>query len=277
MIAAKNMGRRNQACQHGSNPQGPLFEPIVHLLSAMLGHRRHKFGPLILAIVRQSMAWRRERGEPLTHDEIVRLNEILLRLSIKIPELNEQDFLKSLHHPNARRDDPASPGGSQPTDEVAKALSLRLIGLYDYPPQRRGYEYERFLTELFDDYGLKPRSPFKLVGEQIDGSFKPHGETYLLEAKWHTGKTDQSDLLTFSGKVSGKATWSRGFFISNSGFSDDGLKAFSSGRRTNIICADRLDLHEIVHNRLSLVEILEEKLRRAAETNRAFVPVRELR
>lgn len=171
----------------------------------------------------------------------------------------------------------AQPEDTRPTDEVAKGLSQRLVGLYEFPPQRRGYEYERFLTELFDAYRLTPRSPFKLVGEQIDGSFKLHGETYLVEAKWHAGKTGQSDLLAFAGKVAGKATWSRGLFISNSGFSDDGLKAFGSGRRTNIICADGLDLHEVVHNRLSLVEILEEKLRRAAETNRAFVPVRELR
>lgn len=250
---------------------------IVQLLSATLGQRRHKFGPLILAIVRQSMTWRRGRGEPLTRDEVARLNEILLRLSIKIPELNEQGFLDSLHRPHAWREDSGLSDDTRPTDEVAKGLSQRLIGLYEYPPQRRGYEYERFLTELFDAYGLTPRSPFKLVGEQIDGSFKLHGETYLVEAKWHAGKTGQSDLLAFAGKVAGKATWSRGLFISNSGFSDDGLKAFGSGRRTNIICADGLDLHEVVHNRLSLVEILEEKLRRAAETNRAFVPVRELR
>lgn len=250
---------------------------IVHLLSAMLDRRRHRFGPLMLAIVRQSMTWRRGRGDPLTRDEILRLNEILLRLSIKIPELNEQDFLDTLHRPDTRRDDPASPGDFQPTNEVAKELSQTLVGLYDQPPQRRGYEYERFLTELFDAYGLAPRSPFKLTGEQIDGSFKLHGDTYLVEARWQAGLTGQSDLLTFSGKVSGKATWSRGLFISNSGFSDDGLKAFGSGRRTNIICADGLDLHEIVHNRLSLIEILEEKLRRAAETNRAFVSVRELR
>ena len=204
---------------------------IVHLLSAMLGHRRHKFGPLILAIVRQSMTWRRGRGEPLTRDEVVRLNEVLLRLSIKVPELNDQDFLNSLHQPDTRREDPAPHDGLRPTGEVAKNLSQRLIRLYDHPPQRRGYEYERFLTDLFDAYGLAPRSPFKLVGEQIDGSFKLHGETYLVEAKWHAGKTGQSDLLTFAGKVAGKATWSRGLFISNSGFSDDGTLLHNSAVR----------------------------------------------
>jgi len=83
-------------------------------------------------------------------------------------------------------------------------------------------------------------------------------------------------LLTFSGKVSGKATCSRGLFISNSGFSMEGLEAFGTGRRTNIICIDGLDLHEVVHNRLSFVDVVEEKLRRAAETNRSFVSVRDL-
>lgn len=96
------------------------------------------------------MTWRRGRGEPLMPDEIVRLNEILLHLSIKVPELNEQDFLGTLHRPDTRRDDLASPGDFLPTDEVAKLLLQRLNGLLDHPPQRRGYEYELFLTELFD-------------------------------------------------------------------------------------------------------------------------------
>ena len=29
-----------------------------------------------------------------------------------------------------------------------------------------------------------PRGSFRLIGEQIDGSFHLEGETYLLEAKW---------------------------------------------------------------------------------------------
>jgi len=249
---------------------------IVHLLSSTLSARRHKFGPLILAAVRQSMTWRRGKGEPLTRAEIEQLNELLLRLSLKIPELNDPDFLNSLHVNRDHPEEPTSGGRELLSDGVANDLSERLLGLFKYQPQRRGYEYERFLTKLFDAYDLKPRTPFKLVGEQIDGSFRLHGETYLVEAKWQAGQTGQADLLTFSGKVSGKATWSRGVFISNSGFSQDGLEAFGAGRRTNIICVDGLDMHEIIHSRLSLIEVLEEKLRRAAETNRAFVPVREL-
>jgi len=37
--------------------------------------------------------------------------------------------------------------------------------------QARGYALEKFLNEVFELEGLKPRNAFKLVGEQIDGSF----------------------------------------------------------------------------------------------------------
>src|ERR1700732_433772 len=113
------------------------------------------------------------------------------------------------------------------------------------------------------------------VGEQIDGSFRLHSEVYLLEAKWHSPQIGVADLLTFSGKVSGKAAWARGLFVSNSGFTADGLEAFSRGRQTNLICMDGLDLYEVLFRRMSLVEVLEEKARGAAETNRTHVPVRD--
>ncbi len=47
-------------------------------------------------------------------------------------------------------------------------------------------------------------------------------------------------------------------------------------RQTNLICADGLDLYEVLSGRVSLVDVLREKDRSAAETNRAFVAVRDL-
>jgi hypothetical protein len=125
-------------------------------------------------------------------------------------------------------------------------------------------------------YDLDPRRSFRLIGEQIDGSFQLRQEIYLLEAKWQDPRTAQADLLTFAGKVEGKAQWSRGLFLSYSGFSEDGLQAFARGRRTSIICMDGLDLTHVLSGRLDLVEVIERKKRRAAETGSAFVPVREL-
>lgn len=249
---------------------------LVQLLSSTFSERSHKFSPLILAIVRQSMTWRRGKNEPLTRQEIDNLNKLLARLSLKVPELNEKAFLDSLYVETRPVEEHAPSPTATLSDETADILSKRLLGLFELPAQKRGYEYEKFLTELFTAYNLAPRSPFRLTGEQIDGSFKLGGDTYLVEAKWQAGLTGQAELLTFSGKISGKAMWSRGIFISNSGFTLEGLVAFGNGRQTNIICMDGFDLHQVVHHRLSLVDVIEEKLRRAAETNRAFVSVRDL-
>jgi hypothetical protein len=115
-----------------------------------------------------------------------------------------------------------------------------------------------------------------LVGEQIDGSFELPPETFLLEAKWQDPPTGQAELLVFSGKVEGKSQWSRGLFISYSGFSSDGLQAFARGRSTSIICMEGLDLAHVLSGSLNLIEVIQRKKRRAAETGNAFVSVREL-
>jgi hypothetical protein len=52
-----------------------------------LEQRRHRFAPLMLAIVRQSMTWRRGKGSPLTRQEVDQLNTLLPGVSFKIPEL----------------------------------------------------------------------------------------------------------------------------------------------------------------------------------------------
>lgn len=246
---------------------------IVTLLNLTLERRRDRITALILAIVRQSMTWRRGKDNPLTRDEIDRLNGALLGVSIKIPELHNPTFLTSFGQPVKRA---PSQSSAIMTEATAVELSERLIKVSKLGPQERGFRTEGFLTELFAAFDLAPRGSFRLVGEQIDGSFHVHNETYLLEAKWQGPRIGASDLLTFSAKVNGKASWSRGLFISNSGFTEDGLEAFSRGRQTNIICIDGYDLYEVLSRRASLTEVLDAKARRAAETNRAYVPVREL-
>lgn len=157
---------------------------------------------------------------------------------------------------------------------ISKRLISRLLEVTSLPPQKRGYEFEIFLKELFDAYGLSARASFRLTGEQIDGSFVMHNETYLLEAKWQNSQTGVADLYTFEGKLGEKASWSRGLFISSSGFSSEGLQAFGRGKR--IVCMDGFDLSEMLRRRLPFVKVLEAKVRRAAETGCPFVSVRDL-
>lgn len=86
--------------------------------------------------------------------------------------------------------------------------------------------------------------------------------------------TGAADLHVFEGKLSQKASWSRGLFISNSGFSPEGLEAFGKGKR--LVCMDGYDLSEMLNKQLSIVDVLERKVRRAAETGRPYISIREL-
>ena len=171
---------------------------------------------------------------------------------------------------------PAAAAHTVPSSEALETLRNRMNLLHALMPQKRGFEFEVFLNELFYVFGLAPRGSFRLVGEQIDGSFQLGQDVYLVEAKWENHKTNESDLMSFSGKVEGKALWSRGLFISYSGFTDDGLEAFARGKPTRIICMDGFDLAGILNHNLILSEIINRKMRRAGETNQAFVSVRDI-
>jgi len=155
-----------------------------------------------------------------------------------------------------------------------ESLKAELLALDSLAPHPRGYAFEKFLIRLFGSYGLQPNSPFRLTGEQIDGSFKFEGEFYLLEAKWQGLPTPAADLRNFHGKVQEKAAWARGLFISNSGYTAEGLQAF--GRAKSIVCMDGLDLWMMLDRRIPLQELLDRKLRRAVEHGDVFCSIREL-
>ena len=157
---------------------------------------------------------------------------------------------------------------------VTSALAAHLLKVSDMDPQARGYAFEQFLKDVFDAYGLSARASFRLKGEQIDGSFVLGEQTYLFEARWRNAKVDVETLRAFNAKVEDKASWSRGLIISQSGFTGDGLHAF--GRGKSVVCMDGLDLHEILSGRINLAEVIALKVRRAAETGVAYVPVRDL-
>lgn len=165
-----------------------------------------------------------------------------------------------------------------PHSEVGKDVYIKLVSdfesLLPLDPHPRGYAFERFLNELFEVFKLAPRASFKLRGEQIDGSFDHAGQTYLLEAKWTNKQTDAAALRGFNSKVEDKAKWSRGLFVSYSGFTTDGLFAFGKGK--SIICVDGLDLHEALSKQVHFARVVEAKARLVAETGNPFIQVRDI-
>lgn len=172
----------------------------------------------------------------------------------------------------------AAPKPTQPAHTVDRqkiaTIKTHLLQVSSLSAQARGFAFEGFLKGLFDAFGLAAQEPFRLRGEQIDGSFQLGSEIYLLEAKWHGQPVGVADLHTFHGKIEQKAAWTRGLFVSNSGFSEDGLVAFGRGKR--VICMDGLDLYEMLDRQIPLNQVLERKVRRAAETGMPFIRVRDL-
>ena len=176
--------------------------------------------------------------------------------------------------PLAKEPVAATQANNKIDSSLSKSLRDQLIQISQLEAQARGYAYERFLKDLFDANGLVARAPFRLVGEQIDGSFELAGETYLLEAKWKGPPIGAADLRSFNGKVEEKAAWSRGLFVSDSGFTDEGLTAFGRGKR--VVCMDGFDLYEMLDRDLSFADVMTRKVRRAAESGNPFVRVRDL-
>ena len=197
------------------------------------------------------------------------------------PELEDSvrtAYFRIVQRLGGRPPEPEAPAAAQQErlvdPAVTSALAARLLQVSTMAPQARGYAFETFLKDVFDAYGMSARASFRLRGEQIDGSFVLRDQTYLLEARWRNAQVDAATLHAFNGKVEEKASWSRGLIISQSGFTADGLHAFGRGKR--VICMDGLDLHEVLSGRLHLADVIAQKVRRAAETGMAYVPVRDL-
>ena len=250
---------------------GSKLPALTMLLERTLELRRDKFCDLIVGIVRASLVYRSNKQKPLYREEIKRLNELLLNVHFKIPDLVDPSFLDSL--PSIHKSVETQVKDKSKENE---RLLKDLMALTALRPQERGFAFEKFLNDLFTVNGLAPRKSFRLCGEQIDGSFQLGQDTYLVEAKWHDKQIGQGDLLVFHGKIGGKSIWSRGLYVSNSGFSEDGLFAYSHGRATNMVGMNGQDLYFILTGEITLIDAIERKARWAAETGDFFISVFEL-
>ena len=240
---------------------GSKLPAITTLLERTLKYKRDKFCALILEIVKRGIKYRANKGDEITREEIETLNELLLKIKFKIPELWDNSFLMSLPSKIIEKQTK-----KEVDSKILKDFKQRLLKLNNLNPQERGYQFEKLLQEIFELFDLAPRSSFKLIGEQIDGSIELDNHTYLVEAKWQNKRVDEKELLAFHGKIEGKAKWSKGLFISYSGFTDEALNAFVKGKTINLIVMDGLDLFEVLDSKIRLDKLIKLKSRYAAET-----------
>lgn len=240
-----------------------IEDPIYSYASNSKANRLRKFwmiendktvGKLLGAIFQNWDIYRTSDSPLQVPNEVT---NIVSRLTLKDnkPEEDQKNFLRS--------------------EEIA-TFKTKFYELNGLTPQERGFAFERFLNEFFRIHDLNPRSAFRLTGEQIDGSFMFGGNIYIVEAKWQDKPISEADLLILHGKLTGKAEWTRGLFISMSGFSKEGIEAYGRGKRCSMVGIDGQDLHFILEQKISFEEVLIRKLRAAAEEGRFYYPVLEM-
>ncbi len=132
--------------------------------------------------------------------------------------------------------------------------------------QQRGFEFEKFLNELFLLYELDPKGSFKNYGEQIDGAFTFDGTDYLLEAKWKQ-QVNRTDLASFTFKIDSKLKIAMGLLITVDGLTPEAI----SPEFKSVIVMDGLDLIAILDGRVSLPDLLYKKRRKANETGNIYI------
>jgi hypothetical protein len=142
--------------------------------------------------------------------------------------------------------------------------------------QGAGRSLEALLTRLFDLFGLEPHGSIRVIGEQIDGSFDLDREVYLLEAKWTTDLVGEAELLVLRGKVEGKAQFTRGLFISITGYSREAIEAVTRGKTPNFVMIDGGHLYRVLAGDWPLDRLLRHLVRALAETGAPYVPVSDL-
>ena len=148
------------------------------------------------------MTWRQGKGVPLTREEMDRLNRLLADLSLGIPDLRDRRFLDSL--PGKVDAGADGPVAVPLTETQAAELARELVELSQLQPHPRGYAFQDFLNKLFTAYGLEPRKPFRLTGEQIDGSFVLENETYRWKPNGRIYQWGERIYLRSLGKCRGR-------------------------------------------------------------------------
>jgi len=141
--------------------------------------------------------------------------------------------------------------------------------------QKRGFQLEKILKQLFEVFDLDPKASFRITGEQIDGAFTFDKTDYLFEAKWQKCSSSIEDLDAFSGKLSRKLENTLGLFLSINGFSEDAIKAHTMGRKLMILM-DGNDLMAVLEGRIDLIELLYRKKRFASQTGNIYLRIHEI-
>lgn len=196
-----------------------------------------------------------------------------LRLQIKgHQDLIEQQKQQEERRQKAYENSLQIKGVQEKLDEIKQDF-YKLVSSSN--PQIRGFQLEKVIKELFNLFDLDPKASFRITGEQIDGAFTFDSVDYLFEGKWQKELVGIQDLDAFSGKLTRKLDNTLGLFLSIDGFSEDAVKAHSTGRRLMILM-DGSDIMGVLEGRIDLLQLLLRKRRHASQTGNIYLKLHEI-
>ncbi|GAB2736392.1 restriction endonuclease [Nocardioides pakistanensis] len=155
-------------------------------------------------------------------------------------------------------------------DDLAdlKARFLELSAATD--ARQRGYDFEKFLADLFKTFDMEPRLGYSTDLEQIDGSLTFDTDDYIVEAKWISATVSRETADAFAAKVRRKGKNALGLIIAVNGFSGPALRAYEE--KTPFLAIDGGDLFLVLDSRVRLDDLLKAKRRHANETGSCHLP-----
>lgn len=266
---------------------GSKLPMLTALFERTLEFRRGRFEPLLLEIVRAGLTYRQKNGRQVAPEEIDRINGLILEIGFKFPDLWDPDFLTSLRADGTTRANQRveqeraaeqlhESQRSQRSSQLEE-LKKEFLALHEHSDrQQAGLQLEKVLNRLFALHDLCPREPFRIVGEQIDGSFELDHEIYLLEAKWQQDPSPAAHLYVFREKVEGKSKFTRGVFLSVNGVSREASDAITRGKQPNFFVIDGYDIMMLLEDNIDLRTFLRCRQRLLAEEGRVCVPFGDL-
>jgi hypothetical protein len=108
--------------------------------------------------------------------------------------------------------------------ESLKRLYARLLDLEGLAPQKRGYEFQHLLKDLFQASELNPTENVVVPGEQIDIVLTIQPLTsVLVEAKWQSSSVEAKEVRDFYGKLESRSPRATETYYRNDGASRHGF------------------------------------------------------
>lgn len=235
---------------------------IVDSMFRILSERSDQGLGQFRAMLQSLTQW--EHFDPYYFDKLQKLNRDDAQRAIshlrQLQEIRDHKIQEQRRLREQREADARIPKDTLP-DLKAKFISLlqgEMVG------QKRGYALEDVLQGLAKIASLETTEPFRVNGEQIDGSIKFDCEHYLVEAKWQDKLAANEAVYQFAGKIEGKM-YGRGLFVSINGFSEQVVSSLVSGKAIKTVFVDGADLVHVLEGLIGFGELLDRKIK-AAQT-----------